>query len=252
MKRIVYIVFFIISILLESSCNSENASDCFQADGDITSELRLVEAFSKILVNEGVEMIIKEGDEYEVEVESGKNLMNEIKVEVIAGQLILTDNNSCNYFRDYNVTKIYVTAPNITEIRSSTQFDIKSEGVLTYPDLTILSEDNKESFQTVGNFYLEINNESFRVVFNNLSNCFISGSVNNLNVQYFSGNGRFEGENLIATNVNIYHRGSNDIIIYPIENLTGDLYGTGDLILVNNPENVEIIEHYQGKLIFRN
>lgn len=252
MKRIVYIAFFIISILFESSCNSENASDCFQADGDITSELRLVEEFSKIVVNEGVEMIIKEGTEYEVEVESGKNLMNDIKVEVIAGQLILTDNNSCNYFRDYNITKIYVTAPNITEIRSSTQFDIKSDGVLRYPDLTIFSEDNKGSFQTVGNFYLEINNESFRVVFNNLSNCFISGSVNNLNVQYFSGNGRFEGGNLIATNVDIYHRGSNDIIIHPIEKLTGDLYGTGDLISVNNPETVEVIEHYQGKLIFRN
>lgn len=253
MKRIVYITLFIIPIFFGSSCNSEGANDCFQADGDIIRELRSVGPFSKILVKEGVEMIIMEGLDYEIEVESGENLMNDIKVEVINGQLILTDDNSCNYFRDYNITKIYVTAPNITEIRSSTQFDIKSSGVLRFSRLKIISEDfNFPSSQTVGDFYLEISSESFGVQFNNLSNCYVSGSVNNLNVQYFSGNGRFEGENLIATNVDIYHRGSNDIITHPIESLTGGLYGTGDLISVNNPETVDVIEHYQGRLIFRN
>ena len=248
MKKLLYILLFVFTC----ACNSESASDCLQLDGDIIREYRSVEPFSKILVNEGIEMIIKEGAEYEIEVESGKNLMNDIKVEVINDQLILTDNNSCNYFRKYNVTKIYVTAPNITEIRSSTQFDIKSNGVLNYSEITIMSEDYREKFQTVGDFYLEINNESFRVVFNNLSNCYISGQTETLNVNFASGNGRFEGENLIANSVSIYHRGSNDIIVHPIQTLTGNLYGTGDLISVNEPETTEVIEHYQGKLIFRN
>ncbi len=249
MKKLLYITF----IIIISACNSENASDCIQADGDIVREVRNVNSFSKILVNEGVEMIIREGAEYEVVVESGKNLMNDIKVEVINDQLILTDNNSCNYFRKYNVTRINVTAPNITEIRSSTQFDIKSDGVLTYNDLSIISENfNFPSSQSVGDFYLEINSESFKVAFNNLSNCFVWGSVNSLNIQYYSGDGRFEGKDLFAESVQIYHRGSNDIIIYPIQTLTGNLFGTGDLISVNDPETVDVIEHYQGKLIFRN
>ena len=249
MKKLLYIVLFILIF----SCNSEDANDCLQTAGDTVIEVRTVNPFSKILVNEGVEMIIKEGSEYEVEVESGKNLMNDIKVEVIDNRLILTDNNSCNHFRKYNTTKIYVTAPNITEIRSSTQFDIRSENVLTYANLSIISEDyNSPDTQTVGDFYLEINNEALNVVFNNLSNCFVSGNVNNLSVKYFSGNGRFEGQNLIATNVNIYHRGSNDIIVHPIENLTGNLFGTGNLISVNQPETVEVTQHFKGKLILRN
>ena len=47
--------------------------------------------------------------------------------------------------------KVYVTSPNITEIISSTQFKIRSEGVLNYPDLDVLSEDfNDTSVIAVG------------------------------------------------------------------------------------------------------
>src|SRR5690606_37334130 len=138
-----------------------------------------------------------------------------------------------------------------TEIRRSTQFDISSDGVLTYPDLIIYSEDFREAYQTTGNFYLEINNESFRLVFNNLSNCFISGSTNNLNINFAAGNCRFEGENLLAGTINVYHRGSNDIIVHPVESINGNLYGTGDLILVNEPPAINVNEYYRGRLIIR-
>src|SRR5690606_14625748 len=110
----------------------------------------------------------------EVIIETGKNLLNDVEAEVVDGQLILTDNNSCNYVRGYGITKVYVTSPNITEIRSSTQYDISSGGVLTYSSLTILSEDfNAPDTFTNGNFYLQIDNDTFSVVFNNLSNAYI-------------------------------------------------------------------------------
>ncbi len=60
-------------------------------------------------------------------------MLNDVDAIVVDGKLILTDNNSCNYVRNYGVTKIYITSPNITEIRSSTQYDVSSDGVLTYP-----------------------------------------------------------------------------------------------------------------------
>jgi len=248
MKKLLYIL----TVLIIFACDSEDANDCWQKSGDIINREVETEPFTKILVNENIEMILKEGPGQKIVVETGENLLNDIVVEVIEGELILTNNNSCNYVRDYTSTKIYVTAPNITEIRSSTQFDISSDGVLTYPDLIIYSEDFREAYQTTGNFYLEINNESFRLVFNNLSNCFISGSTNNLNINFAAGNCRFEGENLLAGTINVYHRGSNDIIVHPVESITGNLYGTGDLILVNQPETVEVEQHYKGKIIYQN
>ncbi len=248
MNNLKYLILFFVFF----ACDSENAGDCFQTTGAIIQEVVNVENFNKILVNRDVELILKDGATQEVIVETGKNLINDVKVEVVDDQLILTDNNICNYVRDYGITKVFVTSPNITEIRSSTQYDIKSDGVLTYPSLTILSEDfNDPDTFIVGNFNLQVNNSSLRLVFNGLSNCFVSGSVDNLSVSFFAGNGRFEGENLIAENVTIFHRSSNDMIINPQQSIKGKVLSTGDVISKNTPAVIEVEELYKGKLIFQ-
>ncbi len=234
------------------SCNGENANDCFQASGKIIQQEVDVAVFSRILVNKNIEMIIAEGADHSVIVETGENLLNDIQVKVEDDQLILSNNNSCNVVRNYNLTKIYVTAPNITEIRSSTQFDVTSSGVLTYPQLTILSEDYENDYNNTGDFYLQINNTNFSIVFNNLSNCFISGQTQNLNINYAAGNSRFEGATLAANNINIFHRSSNDIIINPLDNLQGNIHSTGNIIAVNEPPIINITAHYIGKLVFQN
>ena len=177
--------------------------------------------------------------------------MNDVTAEVIKNELILTDNNSCNYIREYGATKVFVTSPNITQIRSSTQYDVSSEGVLTYPDLMILSEDfgAPDSF-TIGDFRLEIDNSNFSVVFNNLSVCHISGATDNLSVRFAAGNSRFEGQSLVAQNVFVDNRSSNDMIVNPQQELKGTIRGVGDVISVNEPPTVDVQELYKGRLIF--
>ncbi|WP_445957557.1 head GIN domain-containing protein [Yeosuana sp.] len=244
-------VLFIALIIVMTSCNSENASDCFQTSGPMIQQEITLDVFDKILVNRDVALILKEGSPQNVIIETGENLMNDVEAIVVDGKLILSDNNSCNYVRDYGITKIYVTAPNITEIRSSTQYDVSSDGVLTYPNLTILSEDyNEPDTFTVGNFNLEIDNLSLHVVFNNLSNCFISGKTDNLNITFAAGLSRFEGRNLMAQKVNVWNRSSNDMIVNPQQEITGKISGTGNVICVNRPPIVDVEEQYKGRLIF--
>ena len=247
MKRLIYIL----SFLLLFTCDSESTGDCFQKTGSTIQSEVTVTSFDKILVNRDIELIVKDGAEQKLIIETGDNLLNDVSAVVEGNRLILTDNNTCNYVRGYGITKVSVTAPNITEIRSSTQYDISSDGVLTYPSLRILSEDfgAPDSF-TSGNFRLQIDNNSFSLTFNNLSNCFVSGSTENLNIGFFSGSSRFEGENLIAQNVTISHRSSNDMIVNPQQSLKGVLRGTGDLISKNTPPVVEVEQLYTGKLIF--
>ena len=247
MKKLIYIV----SFLLIVACDSENAGDCFQKTGAIIQKELTVDVFDKILVNRDIELIIKEGVTQKVIMETGKNLINDVEAIVLDGKLTLTDNNSCNYVRDYGITKVYITSPNITEIRSSTQYDISSDGVLTYPSLSVLSEDFNvpESF-TSGNFNLEINNNSFSLVFNNLSNCFISGQTNTLNITFASGTSRFEGRDLMAQNVQLWNRSSNDMIVNPQQSIKGKILGTGDVISINIPPIIEVEEVYKGRLIF--
>ena len=42
---------------------------------------------------------------------------------------------NCNFVRDYGLTKVYVTAPNVSEITNNSEFTVHSIGVLNYPNL---------------------------------------------------------------------------------------------------------------------
>ncbi|MCF8716056.1 DUF2807 domain-containing protein [Joostella atrarenae] len=240
----------LVSMLFFGACNNEDANDCVQAAGSIKSEERAVDVFSRILVNEGISLVVKQGDEYKLEVSSGANLLNDIDVEVVDNQLILTNNNVCNFFRDYDLTTIYVTTPTISEIRSATQREIRSDGVLEVEKLAVYSENyNNNEYLTSADIHLELKVASLQMVFNGISNMYVTGTAENLNINFASGNSRFEGRDFPVENATIYHRSSNDIVVNASVSLKGNIYSTGDVISVGNPESVDITEHYKGKLI---
>lgn len=245
MKKIYFIV-----LILCISCSSEDAADCFQTTGSLIREEFRVNEFSKIEVNEGIHLIVKEGTNQEILVETGANLMNDIEVKVVGDTVFLSDNNNCNYVRDYGNTTIYVTSPNITEIISKTQFDVRSDGILTFPSLKLVSENFTNDNAASGNFNLQVQNQEVNILFNNLSNLFISGSSNEFIISFPGGNARVEAENFIVETVVISSRSSNDIIIHPQLELRGDIYGTGNVISYNRPSVVDFTAHYTGMLVF--
>ncbi|MDG5490002.1 head GIN domain-containing protein [Psychroserpens sp. SPM9] len=246
-----HLLITILTIVLVS-CSGENVPDCFQNSGAIIEKEFAVEAFTKITAFQRVELIVTDAPVQSVTVQTGEYLMDDIEVRVVDGRLELYNNNSCNLTRDYGLTKVFVSAPNITEIRNASGLPVRSNGVLSYDNLQVISEDfnEEDAFNTDGDFILELDGESFSVVVNNLSSCFISGQVNSLSVRFFSGDARFEGRNLIAQNVNIFQRSSNDMIINAQQSLTGEIRSTGDVILVNTPIVVAVEEFYTGTLIY--
>jgi len=244
-------IYFILTLLTIVSCDKEDANDCFQTSGSIiTKEIR-VNDFSKIEVNEGINLVVKEGASQEILVETGSNLINEVEATVVGDKLFLYDHNNCNYVRDYGITTIYVTSPNITEINNKTQFEVRSDGILTYPNLRLVSENFTNESAASGNFNLQVQNQELNIVFNNLSNLFISGTTDRFTISFPGGNSRVEAEDFLANTVSIFSRGSNDIIINPQLELSGDIYGTGDVIAVNRPASVTLTAHYTGSLLFQ-
>jgi hypothetical protein len=230
------------------SCDSENANDCFQTSGvKITKEFA-VQNFDKINISQGIELIIKEGSETKVAVESGQNLMNGITAEVVDNQLFLRNSNGCNWVRDYNDTKVYVTTPTLVNVYSSSQFTVKSDGVLSFPNMSFQS--GMFSNTASGTFDIQVNCANLTIEDNESSFFKISGYTHGLNVAFYDGNARFDGSNLIANDVWFFQRSSNDIIINPISKVSGTLYSTGNVILKNIPPIIEVTQLYQGHLVY--
>ncbi len=250
MKKILTTIY----IFLLLSCNSENAPDCFQDEGElIKTEVNLAN-FSKITVFEKVALVLKQGDVQKVEVETGEFLIKEVTAIVDGDRLILRNENGCNFFREYGLTTVYVTSPNISEIRSSTGLPIKSDGILGFPSLQLYSESftEPEAETTDGEFDLEVNTKNLSIVVNGIAYFKLRGNTESLIVNVAAGDSRIEAERLISNNVDLNHRGTNDILINPQVSISGVIRGTGDVVSFNRPANIDVEELYTGRLIFKN
>lgn len=243
--------FYLISILFITSCNTENAPDCFKAEGTILQSEINVTSFSKIIVNKKIQLFIKEGAEYKVVLETGENIINEIAIKVTDSILSLTNNVGCNFVRDYGITKVYVTAPNIKEIRNNSSLTVSSIGVLTYPNLFLLSENHEnEEFYTDGDFILDLDVENLKITANGFSNFFLTGFATKAEIGLYSGNSRVEAADFIIQELIVFHRSTNKMIVNPQESIIGEIRSLGDIISKNEPSVVDVTEYYTGRLIF--
>ena len=243
MKKTIQIVMLLFII---TACSV--TEDCFKKTGDFVLQTIEVTDFDKIVVEKGVSLVIKEGPEYLVQVSTGANLVDDIHVEVFDGTLQIKDKSECNLVRDFGQTTVYITTPTLTEIHSFTEKDIVSDSVLTFPILRLITLEEDEVTGT-GDFHLKIQSGQLVVETNTLAGYFIDGEVQELLVNFYSGDGKFEGPNLQATSIKVFHRSTNNLVLFPTESIIGDIYGNGNIILKNNPAIIQVTEHYTGKLI---
>ncbi len=231
------------------SCNNDAAPDCFRNSGTTVLYEVPVTAFENINISEGIELIIAEGAASKVVVETGENLKENISAEVVGNRLYIKNAASCNWVRDYNTTKVYVITPALTQIYSASQFAVKSQGVLNFPHLTLQS--GLHSATASGIFELEVDSESLTIEDNQSVYYNVSGNVNNLSISFYSGDARFNGSGLMAGNVYVFHRSTNDIIVQPQQEVTGRLYSTGNLVLKSQPAIINVQALYTGRVIYQ-
>ncbi|MGB0789444.1 MAG: head GIN domain-containing protein [Marinirhabdus sp.] len=249
MKKL--LVFLSITVVL--SCDTEDAPNCFQAAGTIVQRDFTMGKFTKITIEDDFQLLLRQGAEYSVIVESGENLFPDIAVTLEGDRMRFINNNRCNLFRDYNITKAIVTAPNIEEIRNSSAASVVSEGVLNYPNLLLISNTTAgvEDPKKVGDFILHLNCDALSVAANGQSAFYLSGSAAGANIGFLDEMPFFDGTNLQIGDLNIFQRSANKMIVNPQQSIRVKIYGTGDVVALNQPPIVEVEEFFTGRLLFQ-
>ena len=244
MKNIILI--FFLSLLL---INCSKPGQCIESSGNEISKEYNLPNFSKIKVYKGINLVITQGAVQKIEVKTGENLIGNIDVQVIDNTLIVKDNTTCNWVREYGQTTVYVTTSTLTDIICKTEKLISSNGILKFPNLRVESIDLFDGAGT-GDFNLQIDNNVFIIESNNVSNFYISGKTKDFTANFYEGNGRIEAANFICDNLMVFHRGSNDMIVNPSIKMSGKMYSTGNIQCKNHSVINDIIALYQGQVIF--
>ena len=254
MKKIAFLLVVVINLV---SC--EKPSECVESTGEFVSREVYIDmptsndSIRKIYVEKGIELIVSQGPVFKVTIETGSNLINDIEVRREGKVLFLKDNTTCNWVREFGQTKVRVTTPKLEEIYSKTDRNISSDGILTFPTLKLYSFDsNADRLEGAGtgDFYLSVNNDVLQIESNNVSRFYIAGSTQQANFFIWAGDTRIDANFLHADQIEVYHRGSNDMIVRPLNSIFGVINSTGNVILTQIPPSINVQQLYQGQLIF--
>ncbi|MCO6494586.1 MAG: DUF2807 domain-containing protein [Bacteroidetes bacterium] len=90
--------------LLFTTCKKGHEFDCFRSAGGIATETFDIGTFSKLSVNGKISLeLVYSPNKTAIEITYNKNLLNGISRDIVEGELILKDENKCNWVRSYDL-----------------------------------------------------------------------------------------------------------------------------------------------------
>lgn len=107
------------------STNADSHNDGVKRWGEIKTEQRALSQFNKIAVSSVVDLVITQGDTYEVKVEANEKLLDKIRTEVVDGELTINmDHGRYGSFE----AQVYVTLPSLISLKASGASEVVGRG----------------------------------------------------------------------------------------------------------------------------
>ncbi len=243
MRKAFYHICFSCICMVMLSCNDENAFDCIKKTGPVVTNAVAITDFDKISLHDNINLVLVSGNERMVLVEAGKNLISKISFNLTDNTLIIENQNTCNWVRDYKAINVYVTNPSLTEVHMHGYGSLISKDTLHTQTLSIIASESPSDINLV------IDGASLNIVSNSLANFTIRGSLDYLNVGFYLNDGKFFGKNLRAKQVDIDHNGTNTIMVSPSDELLGTIGNSGNVEIYTDPPMIDMKYLGSGRLI---
>ena len=230
-------------VLIQPACNP---TECFKRTGDIVQEERTVNDFTTILVNDNVEIVLRNDSSRTVTVEAGKNLISSVKTVVEGSILKISNENTCNWARSFkNQIKVSVGAMFVQKIEQYGFNQITNTDTLEVNDLNILCKNS-------GDINLVLKANHVQMFTSSTSYIRLAGSANTSGL-HTNGMGEILAQNFKVQELNVLHENINEIHVFPVKslNVTFNPLNTGNVTYYNEPDNISVSGTGKGKVIKR-
>jgi hypothetical protein len=224
----------ILLFMLFSSCNKENAPDCFQKAGDHKLVRREVAEWNRIELRDYIQFELVDSAQQFIEIEGPGNLLGDIETSVKDGQLLIRNNNTCNFVRSYkHRITVRIFSPSFPDIQNYGTGDVRS---LNRLESTSMKIDNRDA---AGNIQLEVNTDSMTVATHTgVCDVVISGH-SEITTLFNQGLGVVDARNLESTDSFVNNSSINDVYV----NSNGYFYGhitySGNIYYTGTPNFID-------------
>lgn len=177
------------SLLALSGCQQENEAGCFTSTGSIVTERRSLPAFRVLTTYDNVAVTLVQDAETYAEVRAGKNLQEDIRLEVKDGFLTIRNTSRCNWVRRYDTPReVTLHTPRLTDVFLRGQADIRTAG--TFRADTLFAH-----LIGSGNFHLQLASTYLGMSQYELGDVYLSGTAQELH-HTLGGNGSIYASDL--------------------------------------------------------
>lgn len=237
MKRMKLVTAIFLLGILFSACEKKNGN------GQITSETRQLESFSKVEIAGAYTVYVDHESKSEVRIEAESNLIQYITTEV--SNDVLKIDNSQNINPDFEI-KIYIKTPDISSlvlsgsglIEADSLTGVNAEVIISGSGListNIIAENAMVLNSGSGAFDLSIDSQS--LVYNTSGSGYasFSGSADSGNF-VISGSGSIDAFNLLLNELDATITGSGNMNVNVIDYLKVFISGSGSVFYMGDPD----------------
>ncbi len=236
----------IFSLFLFSSCQKSDPIDCFKSTGKDITETRDASYFNKIVLEDNVNLVLTQSDDYAISVFGGKNVLKKVRTDINNEVLNIKNNNSCNWMRSFDrEITVYAHVKTLNNIEYRGSGDISSTNTLTGDSLHL------NVWEGAGKVDLDVNLHRNYIFFHiGTANIHYSG---NAYLSYISltSFGPIYAENLATRFTYVTNKGSNVCYVNSNLRLEATITNLGDIYYFGDPE-ISLNDTGEGELINAN
>ena len=223
MKRILFIILFVTTLLSFNSCNLF----CKKGKGDVTKEIRELSEFNEIEIDGQAKVFLKQGKKTSVKVVIDSNLLEYIITEVSGTTLEIYEDKCMEEITKY---KIFITTPNIKKLYIDGAVQLKGNNKIKTENLYIKTIGS-------GDVKLKLDVENLETDTQGSGNVKLQGIANNFDIE-LEGAGSIDAYGLVVKNIDAEVSGAGICKIDVRNKFKGYVNGSGKIIYKGNPKKV--------------
>lgn len=193
---------------------------------------RPLAGFDAIEVGGGIDLFVRKGDGFVVEVQASEDDAAKIVTEVVGKTLQIGRKSTLGFFHWGNAGSVYVTLPALVSLDASGGSDVKTEGTFASDNLRIVASGGSDLTMnvTAGVLHVEASGGS---------DLRLSGTARSAHVES-SGGSDLDASGLTADEADVDSSGGSDLAIAVSRKITGEASGGSDVTYTGQPGTVTV------------